>query len=84
MEQGIATRSHGLSWKAVRLRRDTAWTARAGHVDMRRRRSLLTSLKHGEGLRSCSSMAHLTDAWRMFPSYSRELWEPLGVPRERS
>ncbi len=43
-----------------------------------------TSLKHGEGLRICSSMAHLTEACRMLPSYSRELWVPLGVPRERS
>lgn len=43
-----------------------------------------TSLKHGEGLRICSSMAHLTEACRMLPSYSRELCVPLGVPRERS
>ncbi|TNN58346.1 hypothetical protein EYF80_031468 [Liparis tanakae] len=42
------------------------------------------SIRHGEGLRICSSMAHLTVACRMLPSYSRELWVPLGVPRERS
>ena len=43
-----------------------------------------TSLKHGEGFLICSSIAHLTVACRMFPSYSRELCVPLGVPLDRS
>lgn len=43
-----------------------------------------TSLKHGEGFLICSSIAHLTVACLMFPSYSRELCVPLGVPLDRS
>lgn len=43
-----------------------------------------TSLKHGDGFLICSSIAHLTVACRIFPSYSLELWVPLGVPRDRS
>lgn len=43
-----------------------------------------TSLKHGDGFLICSSIAHLTVACRIFPSYSLELWVPLGVPLDRS
>ena len=45
---------------------------------------LLTFLKQPDGFFNCSNMAHLTDAWRMFASYSREFCWPAGVPRERS
>jgi len=44
----------------------------------------LTCRKHGDELRSISSIAHLVVACRMFASYSRELAVPDGVPRERS
>lgn len=43
-----------------------------------------TSLKHGEGLRSWLSMAHLTVAARMLASYSREFCMAVGVPRDLS
>ena len=41
-------------------------------------------MKHGGGLRSISSIAHLAVAWRMLASYSREDAVPVGVPRDRS
>jgi len=55
-------------------------------IKMRQEGSLQqpTCLKHGEGLRSISSIAHFVVACRMFASYSRELAVPDGVPRERS
>lgn len=44
----------------------------------------MTSLKQAEGFLSCSSIAHLTVAWRMFASYSLELAVPDAVPRDLS
>lgn len=44
----------------------------------------LTSLKHGQGFLTWSSIAHLTVAWQTFALYSWLDWAPLDVPRERS
>lgn len=43
-----------------------------------------TSLKHGQGFRTCSSIAHFTEAVQILALYSRELWLPEGVPRDLS